>query len=709
MDSFLSKVNNMKHWRAYRNVEMVISTLIILGITRLWMKYAVHPKVSILVGIFFLILNGVRFFWPERSEKFFLWMIRYRWILAGILFVIMVGLHLHGSSMAAYDEILYDKADQNGILFGKARAIRTDEYAVQVSYFFSQYYNRFRTVSHQMSLTGQNMIIGYNSPVLDLTLAGKPFVWGYLLFGNEIGLSWYWCSKTILGLLAAFEMFRILIRDDRLAVFGSFFMIYSPAVQWWFAPHMYDVIFWSMAVFVTGYYFFTVRGKLKKLLTVILAVCVLVGFIVALFPSLQVALGLLSLLLLFACLMRDRENIDFQKRDVFRIIAVMVAVLLIVGHFVLQASDAIKALSNTVYPGKRVVTGGNFNLESLFQNLNLAVTPYETPQINNECELSNFNHLGVLCLLLYPYTFYVRRKKYGKKDRYLWIGGALFAAQLIQIEFMLIGFPVWLAKITLFSYINRMDLAYGFTAAIFTIWTIRCVIDNLPLYRAKYLAVILAIFGCGCIFTCIRMIDPKYAAILPLGSGFYGILALLFVFLGGMLLIGWHRYLIVLLTGWMAVTSFFVNPISRGIDALTERAFVRAACEINAEEPGIWITEGSWWEQDILLANGLQVLNAVNYYPDTEKWKILDPTGENSDIYNRYAHIRFDITDTSATFVSDFPDRVRVELPASELSDLGVDYILAPEDIHAYFDEAGLQYETVYHGGQYYIYKIVKN
>ena len=37
---------------------------------------------------------------------------------------------------------------------------------------------------------------------------------------------------------------------------------------------------------------------------------------------------------------------------------------------------------------------------------------------------------------------------------------------------MLVGFNELLAKLTLFSYINRMELVYGFTSVLFSLWTI---------------------------------------------------------------------------------------------------------------------------------------------------------------------------------------------------------------------------------------------
>ena len=160
-------------------------------------------------------------------------MIRYRYLITLILFILLVFCRINGSSIGVFDTI-YGKENGNVIseIFGKGRIIRSDEYRVQIPYFFSQIYNNFGLDSHMMSLSGQNMIIGYNSPVLDLTLIGKPDLWGYILFGNEVGLSWYWNFRIIAFLLVGYEMFMILTRNKYLSAFASVCLVFSPALQW---------------------------------------------------------------------------------------------------------------------------------------------------------------------------------------------------------------------------------------------------------------------------------------------------------------------------------------------------------------------------------------------------------------------------------------------------------------------------------------------
>lgn len=130
---------------------------------------------------------------------------------------------IHNSSAAAYAAIYGDLPEvQRSVLFGVPRAFRLDEYNVQLPYYFSQYYNGYGQISHQMSVSGQDMIMGYNAPVLALSLLGKPQTWGYLLFGNAKGLAWYTSFKTIMTFMAAFEMTLVLTRSRYMGLFGGF-------------------------------------------------------------------------------------------------------------------------------------------------------------------------------------------------------------------------------------------------------------------------------------------------------------------------------------------------------------------------------------------------------------------------------------------------------------------------------------------------------
>ena len=680
----------------YKNqkyLNVLLGDIGILFITLFVHRFLENSQLILYIGPVLILVNTLQLWFSKELKKSLDFIIRYRYPIALFVFLVLVFFRVNGSSIGVFDTIYGKEENIITELFGKARPIRSDEFVVQVPYFFSQYFNSFGLNSHMMSLSGQNMIIGYNSPVLDLTLIGKPDIWGYMLFGNEIGLSWYWNFRIIAFLLIGYEMFVILTKNKYLSLFASICLVFSPALQWWFAPHMYQVFFWASTLFVVGYYFFIAHQKWKKVLFTILSISALVGFVVSIFPSLPVTLGLLLLILMVCCLIRDRQELKWEKTDFLRLLFVIVIVGIVLGVFLVESKDAIKLLNDTVYPGKRISTGGDYPFANLFTDPAMMLTPFQAPKALNECEISCFNHFGVLFILYYPYLYYVVKKKGGSTI----VGNALFIILLIEIFFMIIGFPTWLAKITLFSYMNRMVLVYGFTAFLFTFWSIQKVWE----YR-KNLRKSIA-FATGCIYIIIYLLAYR-----NYGSSFYsGHISSLIYFvipfiLGGfsiLLFTKWRKLFFPVFGSWVILTGMFVNPIVIGAESITNHTLVSEAVKINLENPKEnWLCLNSLHTQNLLMANGIPVLNAVNFYPDEMKWNLIDPEHEQEDFYNRYLHMLIELTSDPTSFSLISKDACQIHLNIEDLKKWDIHYLTTNigSETKTVLQNYGIQYSVLY-------------
>lgn len=676
-----------------KNVEISFVNLLILLATCYINNKLPNSKLILGFGFALIVINSLRYFFEIQLKKVLDFIIQYRWPIALILFILLVTFRIHGSSVGVYNSI-YPIEDSSVVseLFGTSRPIRGDEFNVQLPYYFSQFYNDYKQISYQMSLAGQDMILGYNAPVIGLTLIGKPFVWGYILFGNEIGLSWYWCSKTILFILVSFEMLNVLTRNKYFSLFGALFIVFSPSMQWWFSPHMYDVFFWATSLFLVGYYFFMAKSNTKKWLFTLLAISCLTGFVIALFPSLQIPTGLLMLALLIVCIVRDREEFSFKKSDICRIFVVVIGIGIVLGQFLLSAKDQIDLLYNTVYPGARISTGGDSSFADLFTDINMALTPFITPEGTNQCEMSTFNHLGPFFLFLYPILFYNNKRKIKEN---ISVGSCLFIVLCIEIFFMLVGFPTWLSKVTLFSYINRMKIVYGFTATIFTVWSMNYVIKNIEKLPLIPCVLVCVLFLCCYIFVGQQMINSAYFQYK--NEGYYIIVPLGFGIVSFLLFTKYAKFVYGPLLIWMVVTSFTVNPIARGISAITNHKISDVVSSLVNKEDGYWIATDSTYAQEFLLANGAKVLNGVNFYPDYGKWKVVDSKGTFDDIYNRYAHIQVHIIEGPSEYFLNAPDNFQWNLSVDDLSKLNVSYLLTREDLSVLLQSHDIKYEVEFY------------
>ena len=52
----------------------------------------------------------------------------------------------------------------------------------------SQTQTGLKTHNDVITLNGQDMVVGYNSPAWNLATLAKPFTWGYVLLGKRIWL-----------------------------------------------------------------------------------------------------------------------------------------------------------------------------------------------------------------------------------------------------------------------------------------------------------------------------------------------------------------------------------------------------------------------------------------------------------------------------------------------------------------------------------------
>ena len=658
-----------------KELDVILGDLGILIITYIVFNYLENSKLILFIGPFLILINTLRIWFEKEIKTVLDFIIKYRYVIALLVFIICVSVKLNGSSIGVYDTI-FGKEDPNVMteIFGKGRPIRGDEFNVQVPYFFSQTYNDFKLNSNYMSLSGQNMIIGYNSPVIGLTLLGKPDIWGYILFGNEIGLSWYWCSRIILFLLVGYELFHILTRNKYLSCFASICLVFSPALQWWFAPHKYQVFFWASTLFVVGYYFFMGQKRWQKILFTILSICSLIGFVISIFPSLQVPTGLIMLSLLICCLIQNKESFVWKKSDFIRVGVVILGAGIVLGQFLIQAKDAIGLLNNTVYPGKRISVGGDYFLANLFTDPTMILNPFVAPSRLNQCEISCFNHFGILFMIYYPYLWYINKKT--ENSRRMIIGNCLFVILVIEILFMLIGFPEWLAKITLFSYMNRMTLVYGFTALLFSFWSMEAIWESRKKVRWQFGLLAALIYTLLYLKGYLNYLDASFLE--KTGMWFYYFVPLV---LGGsafLVFTKFRRLFFPIFGSWIILSGMFVNPIVIGAQSISNHTLITKAIEIREEDPeAYWLTTNSLHTQELLLANGVKVLNAVNFYPDMEKWELIDPSQENEDFYNRYLHMLIVLTGDPTSYVQSTPDSIVLNLNVEDLKKWNVKYLVS--------------------------------
>ncbi|MGX7119341.1 DUF7657 domain-containing protein [Enterococcus rotai] len=609
----------------------------------------------------------------KRILKSLDWLIKARFIVALIIFILMLLFKIHGSSINLWDQYVsdYKEGADSGLVVGTPRQIRSDEWLVQTPYSLSQTQTGFKAHNEVITLNGQDMVVGYNSPAFAFATIAKPFTWGYVLLGKEYGLSWYWGIKLIGLILFSFEMGLILSRRNKyIALLTSLWIPMSAAIQWWFVSPVGDLIFFMLGFLIAIYnYFYYHENKPKRLgLSLLAAICAS-GFILVLYPALQVPFGYLILLFLLGFFLEFKGKLRLDKFDgLFIGLAILITGIL-VGGSVIFSWDSIYAVMHTIYPGNRISTGGSFDKKDIFLFLTNWKMSFTDVSYSNNSELSSFYQFFFVILPLAPVLFY-------KKIKANFYGFLLFTYSCIQLLWILVKFPLSVAKVTLWSYVpeERALLSFSFTAVLLSIWFIAYIWEHKRMNK-------FAIAGIIALNSSIYFY-ALYRGNLRLYLSKVEIVAILVISILVMasLLFKWKGLFSILFVSIILFTGLTVNPIVKGVAPIYEKKIGQAITEINERNPDqLWVGERMMYSY--LPMFGVHTFNGVSFTPDLTMWKVLDPERKQEKIYNRYAHIHAEITDDKPELELLNPDAFVVRLDSEDIKKIGINYLVTYKEI----------------------------
>lgn len=348
---------------------------------------------------------------------------------------------------------------------------------------------------------------------------------------------------------------------------------------------------------------------------------------------------------------------------------------------------------NTVYPGKRSVTGGALTLDYLFNYIPTIFLPFKEVQYSNSSELSSFITLFPIPLVAY----FADRNRYNSniiKGLVLFIMGSLI--------FMYVGLPEFIAKITLMSFTTekRLCVIFGLACTLLIICMLNC---NEKCEKRK--------IPLGQIFLYMVIFYYSYKNFGNL-IGYMGKLIFILVLVMFLILIYYFNNnkdtFIKLLSLLTILVGFTINPINFGIKEIRGTQFSSAVREINKEDPGMWITIDDAWISKYILAQGVQVLNALNYPPMLQTWGSLDKNNEFSDVYNRYAHVKINLQESSETkFNLVQLDVFQVNMSIQQAAKLGVKYIVTRQELDKNINKINLIHVDTL--DNIFIYKIIED
>lgn len=625
---------------------------------------------------------------------------KYRFALAGVIFLLCVIFELNGSSIGCWKDFVHSNVNDDGVIFGENRGIRSDEWAVLTPMTFSQKFANFEYFSKLIRADSTDVFIVYGLPVLNILELYRPFHWGYILLGLEKGLAFFWCGRFIALFLVSFEFGMLLTKKNKLLSFLEATIItLSPMIQWWFAVNGVAelFIFGQLALLMLDKY---MREESLKIRAICLAAMVLCagGYVLVFYPAWQIPLAYVFLFLAIWIFLKNRKDFKINYKDVISIIIAIIVFASSMGLVLFKSMDTIKTVMGTVYPGARMETGGKFGASYIQYIMNIFL-PYRDVGLNtNSCEEATMFSLFPMGILLTIVSVF--RDK--RKDACSLL---LLIPYVFLGFFVVIGVPEIIAKITLISnsLASRAMIAVGFIDILLLIRNLSLI--EKPMKRIPTLIITVLLTSVMVYWS--RKINSNYIHEFKMLC-----MAVMLVYLFYFILRYNHKYSDYLLTIGIVVimiaAGFNVNPIRTGAGVIYDSDIIKNIQEINNNDDGKWIVESLGFPiPNYVLMAGVPVINNTNTYPDMDRWKMLDENGNYEDVYNRYAHIVMRLTNETPNkkFELLTPDSFSVSVTPSDIKELDVKYIFTVNELEQYNSDA-INFELLYSFENFRIYKV---
>ena len=640
---------------------------------------------------------------------------KYRFVLSFLLLIMLVSFKISGSSMGCWKLFLGD--GESGIRLGEPRVWRSDEWGTLTPLCFRQQYNTLGAYNRYSQTLGSiltdNMLV-YGQPSWDILTLFRPFYWGYLFFGSERGLSWFWCSRLIVLFLSWFEL-GMLITDGqkKLSVMLAVCVSFAPFLQWWFAINgLVEMLIYGACFVLGSNYLVSHTFNPRKIAVAVgMAVCA-VGYVLTFYPTwmVPVAWGFVPLFLWVVIWKFDRKVL--RRVDVVPWLLIFVITAAGLTVLAVTSWDVIKAELNSVYPGNAPSSSGGTGLWWMMKYPISLVSRFSMNELIVEnSSIICFAPAGFILAL-----WVIIKEK--KKDPLLIL---LLGINLFLAWYYCVGIPKWLAKMLLLSFVNsnRGPQVLGFLRLTLFVRAV-ALKEKAP---KRWLAALAAVIS-SAVPMRLALGFTKYE---PGGLRYeyfdtaekivvvWAILAVVFYLLYRARKSKYTMAVLGVCTVVLA-SSIWINPVAKGVPEITKSETMQQIRDLVKEDPqAIWlVVDMAYPATNIPAMAGADCLNTTQTYPQKTRWEMLDPEGEYEDIYNRYCHIRASLgSKTMLELVS--TDYVEVTLSPEDLKKLNIRYIVSTNDFDEkiaagttnIFTDSGIEFQKYYEGTQLSIYGCV--
>ncbi|MFP1905956.1 hypothetical protein ACLEDZ_11180 [Lonsdalea quercina] len=337
--------------------------------------------------------------------------------------------------------------DNTGVIWGKPRAIRSDEWAVVTPLTQATVNNGFERFN-QSSYYKEDLRINYGLPIFDWGMIFKPTMWGYLLLKPAMAYSLHWYLIFCLFIVGYFKLFSIIGFNRILSLSASITLYYSTFSQFWWDEKGPILAFFPWIVYL-------LLAKIKPLPALLIFYWLSASWLITNFyPPVIISLGFVGAVL-FLCY-------GSHWFTVKRLIALAITSAAAMCTALLYLKDYLIKTSQTQYPGHRSISGGSLSWSEWFSQL----FPFSTFDKNfevfstvNICEIGAVGVPFLLMALVHiNYKKPINNSPSPKEKVNLYI---CFTALMLMSLWMLAPIPSWAGKVFLWDNVHPMRMKYA--------------------------------------------------------------------------------------------------------------------------------------------------------------------------------------------------------------------------------------------------------
>lgn len=595
--------------------------------------------------------------------------------LFGFALLVMAG--ISGHSLRAFDAFGPLVEQQDRPVAGKARPVRSDEWGVITPMAIAQTLAHpvFPVVNPALGPDGHNMlVVGMTGvPIAHPSALARPATWGFFFLDLRRALAWSWWTPLLIAALAITGLGRLIWPNRPGQGIGAAALILTaPYISAWSYWPAYALAFPAAALALALCIARGSAGRYTAWLGLPLGLC-FAGFFFLLYPPWQIALGTLFALLGLALVIQEGRSWRWNaSKGLAMVLALGITASLILAWW-MDARDAVLALADTVYPGRRTtLTGGGYSLAILLRGFAGLSSMYATDfsgTPGNASEFASFHYLGFPIVVLLIWRFQSWRR-----DPIVW---ALIGFVVWCLVYSFIGVPVELARLTTWGRVPsiRADLALGVAYILLCVHLLALGGEHQGPSVAQRAAAVVATLAWAWVVVSAVAVWPEAARgaasswrtaatmVLASGAGLY-------------LAWGRPRAHLAFACGLGALTIAAFHPL-----AVAPRVI---STPLAADQKARIAVVGPHFPAMALLAAGLPIVNGIHYVPQAGIWRTLDPQSRFRDTWNRYQHLVFELDPTLAPSDVGIDSRsadqvnVRVHPTGFDWGRVGAARVLAP-------------------------------